>query len=177
MKQLGYVTILKYWTVYVRDTAHKIVFPKFIATELAKDILHVVEMESAEIEKEISQEMTRMNNVIETEVVFKLKEIINAKNDPSQKPTDVFNAIRQLIHNDQDTEKALLGDIMRIEKLLAKQGPLDESKVSFELKESATARISSFQKKAVVNKLQTESTKGSPPLKPSHLHQSLHLQI
>lgn len=152
LKQLGYIVILKYWNIYFKDTSDKTYFPKFITPKLAEHILKLTEIESSELKKEMDQELKRMKSVLELEVSSKMKEKINLKRDPSQQPTDVFQAIRILIKTDQVTEKALIDGASKIDHLINEKAAL-HSKESGELSASLFPR--GMDKKGI-----TETTKG-----------------
>jgi hypothetical protein len=118
LKQLGYISILKCLLVFVNDPTFQVIFPKFITPELANTIWKVVRMEASQMEKDLKLELTRLRQFIETDVAVKLKEKINVKKDPSQKPTESFKAIRELLQTDHHSEAAIIDSIKRIDKLI-----------------------------------------------------------
>lgn len=125
LKQMGYIELLKYTLMFIDDSAFQVIFPKFITSDLAETIWRLVRVETSNLEKEISQELSRLRRVIEVEVAAKLKEKINVKADPSQKPSEAFSSIRDLINSDQVSEKALIESVQKIGRLIDSQTSME----------------------------------------------------
>jgi hypothetical protein len=127
IKQLGYVTILKVWRIYVKEPEEvHFSFPPFLTPQLKQEVNTVVDLEAEDVRKETENNLTDFTTVIETEVVSKLKDMLNpnfGKQEDSKElfsalPKHAFVSIRNILLEENQNERTLIESTRKLQRMV-----------------------------------------------------------
>jgi len=108
LKQLGYLTMLKYWKVFVKEPTSCFSYPKFMSNQLLDNIMMITDMEANDIIKEMDNEVGKLQEILNGELSDKIRDIFNQElKEDSQHYYLRVDAIRSLILQEQTTVRQL----------------------------------------------------------------------
>lgn len=127
IKQLGYVTILKVWRIYVREPEDvHFSFPPFLTPQLMHEMNTVIDLEAEDVRKETQANLDEFSAVIESEVGSKMKDILSPtfgrSDDPkelsSALPKHAFSLIRNILLEENQNERTLIESTRKLQRMV-----------------------------------------------------------
>lgn len=127
IKQLGYVTILKVWRIYVREPEDvHFSFPPFLTPQLMHEMNTVIDLEAEDVRKETQANLDEFSAVIESEVGSKMKDILSPtfgrSDDPkelsSALPKHAFGLIRTILLEENQNERSLIESTRKLQRMV-----------------------------------------------------------
>lgn len=127
IKQLGYVTLLKVWRIYVKEPEDvHFGFPPFLTPQLMHEMNTVIDLEAEDVRKETEANLIQFSAVIESEVGSKMKDILSpnfgraedSKEISSALPKHAFGMIRNILLDENQNERNLIESTRKLQRMV-----------------------------------------------------------